>query len=85
MPTVQANGISIYYELSGAGEPLVLIGGLGADSSLTAGLAPAFTHRYQVLVFDNRGAGRSSKPDLPAAAGPGRIGLARPRPLVRTC
>lgn len=65
MPTVQANGISIYCEVSGAGEPLVLIGGLGADISLTAGLAPAFADRYQVVVFDNRGAGRSSKPDLP--------------------
>jgi hypothetical protein len=30
---VGANGLDIYYELHGAGEPLVLIGGLGADST----------------------------------------------------
>ena len=29
MPTAQANGINIYYEARGEGEPMVLISGLG--------------------------------------------------------
>jgi 3-oxoadipate enol-lactonase len=65
MPTAQVNGIGIYYELAGAGEPLLIIGGLGADLTLLAPLIPALAARFQVLTFDNRGAGRSSKPDTP--------------------
>ena len=40
MPTAQVNGIGIYYEVHGSGDPLVLIGGLGADVSLAAGWRP---------------------------------------------
>ena len=31
MPTIPSNGISIYYEIHGAGEPVLLIGGLAND------------------------------------------------------
>ena len=34
MPHVQANGINIYYESQGEGEPLLLIAGLGATHHL---------------------------------------------------
>lgn len=65
MPMVQVNGLAMYYELAGAGEPVVLIGGLSSDVSLTAGLAAPLSATYRVLRFDNRGAGRSGKPDVP--------------------
>ncbi len=65
MPTVRANGIMIYYEMHGAGEPLLLIGGLGADITLLRLLIASLSPRHQVIAFDNRGAGRSDKPDLP--------------------
>jgi len=65
MPTVRANGIDLYYELHGQGEPLVLIGGLGVDNTFFRPLTEAFAKQFRVLSFDNRGAGRSDKPDVP--------------------
>lgn len=55
----------MYYELAGAGQPLVLIAGLGLDLSECGPLIDALATRYRVLAFDNRGAGRTDKPDEP--------------------
>jgi pimeloyl-ACP methyl ester carboxylesterase len=65
VPTVQANGVHVYYEVHGTGEPLLLICGLGADLTQFAGCTRRLARRYRVVVFDNRGAGRSGKPDVP--------------------
>jgi 3-oxoadipate enol-lactonase len=65
MPTVTVNDITMYYESHGTGFPLVLIGGLGADLSLLTPLTTGLAERRRVLVFDNRGAGRTDQPDRP--------------------
>ncbi|MDH6120387.1 3-oxoadipate enol-lactonase [Kitasatospora sp. GAS204A] len=65
VPTVQVGELDVYYEVHGSGPPLLLIGGLGADLTLFAPLTERLVQRYQVIVFDNRGAGRSGKPDQP--------------------
>lgn len=52
MPTARVDDISIYYEVHGVGEPLLLIGGLGADLTLFAGLIGWLAPRYQVVAFD---------------------------------
>lgn len=65
MPTVKVNDITMYYELQGEGEPLVLIAGLGLDLSEYNGIDSWLAQKYQVLAFDNRGAGRTDKPDTP--------------------
>jgi pimeloyl-ACP methyl ester carboxylesterase len=65
VPKVQANGIQIHYETHGTGAPLVLIGGLGADTFLWFRQVPELCKHFQVIVFDNRGAGESDKPDEP--------------------
>lgn len=65
MPTVKVNDITMYYELQGAGEPLVLIAGLRLDLSDYHGIDSWLAQKYQVLAFDNRGAGRTDKPDIP--------------------
>jgi 3-oxoadipate enol-lactonase len=65
MPTVTVDGLRMYYELHGAGPPLVLIGGLGLDLSECGPLIDALAASYRVLAFDNRGAGRTDKPDEP--------------------
>jgi pimeloyl-ACP methyl ester carboxylesterase len=65
MPTVSVNGLRMYYELAGAGPPLVLIAGLGLDVSECGQLIDALAGRYRVLAFDNRGAGQTDKPDEP--------------------
>ena len=59
------NGIDIYFEVRGRGEWLVIIGGLGVDSSAFQHYSNILSSTYQVLTFDNRGSGRSSKPDTP--------------------
>ena len=41
MPTVHANGIDIYYEVQGEGEPLVLIPYLAADQACYAFQVPS--------------------------------------------
>jgi 3-oxoadipate enol-lactonase len=60
--TVQANGQELYYELHGEGPPLVLVMGIGYDSSLwTLAQVPVLSTQFQVILVDNRDAGRSSK------------------------
>jgi 3-oxoadipate enol-lactonase len=65
MPTARVHGITMYYEQHGAGEPLPLINGLGADITLLAPFIAWFARSYRVVAFDNRGAGRTDKPDAP--------------------
>jgi 3-oxoadipate enol-lactonase len=63
MPYVKVNDIQMYYEIHGDGEPLVLIVGLGTDISEWEGIIRWLAQNYKVLAFDNRGAGRTDKPD----------------------
>ena len=65
MPTINANGISLYYEQHGNGPDLLLIMGLGMHSAAWALQTPVFAEHFRVTAFDNRGAGRSSAPDEP--------------------
>src|SRR2546428_12711919 len=65
MATAKINGIEIYYEVHGSGEPLLLIMGLGANATGWYAQIPALSKEYQVIAFDNRGAGRSEKPNEP--------------------
>ncbi len=68
MPTVNSNGIDLYYEVHGAGEPLVLIAGLGYDAWMWHRMIPGLAERFQVISFDNRGVGHSDKPAGPYTA-----------------
>ena len=64
--TVPANGQELYYELHGDGPPLVLVMGIGYDSSLwTLAQVPVLSTQFQVILVDNRDAGRSSKARQP--------------------
>lgn len=64
MPVVRVNDINMYYEVHGAGEPLVLIHSF-FDLTSWANQIPAFSQKYKVLVFDGRGVGRSDAPQPP--------------------
>jgi 3-oxoadipate enol-lactonase len=69
MPIIKVNDIDLYYETYGQGEPLVFISGFTSDHSLWQPVLSGFTDKYQVIIFDNRGAGKSSdKPDYPYTA-----------------
>jgi len=65
MPTIKIGDINIYYEVHGEGEPLLLIMGLGSDLTSWIFQIPEFSKKYRVIVFDNRGVGRSDAPDVP--------------------
>jgi len=64
MSTVKANGLEIYYEITGSGPPLTLIMGLGCSARQWKWMVPVFAKSFQVITFDNRGVGRTSKPDM---------------------
>jgi pimeloyl-ACP methyl ester carboxylesterase len=49
----------IYYEIHGAGEPVLLIGGLASDSQSWISVTNALSTQYRIIVFDNRGSGRT--------------------------
>lgn len=62
MSYADINGISLYYEEHGAGEPLLLLhGGLGAGE-LYAPVLPALAEHRRVIVVDLAGHGHSPDP-----------------------
>jgi len=63
MPTVQANGIDINYEVQGEGEPVVLIPYLAADQACYAFQVADYAKQFTCFSVDLRGAGLSSKPE----------------------
>ena len=63
MPTVQANGIDVYYEVQGAGEPVVLIPYLAIDQACYAFQVADYAKHFTCFTVDLRGAGLSSKPE----------------------
>ena len=65
MPTIKVNDINMYYETYGSGDPLVLIAGLGTDLTVYKQIISLLSQEFKVLAFDNRGAGRTDKPDMP--------------------
>lgn len=65
MPTIKVNDINMYYEIRGEGEPLLLIAGLGTDQSIYEPIIRRLSQKYRVISFDNRGVGRTDKPDIP--------------------
>ncbi|HEV7346938.1 alpha/beta hydrolase [Telluribacter sp.] len=62
MPFVQTNGIQLYYEERGSGEPLLLIMGITADGSVWEPHVSDWEKYYRCLLPDNRGVGKSDKP-----------------------
>jgi len=65
MPTTEANGQTLYYEVHGEGEPLLLVMGLAADTVAWALQVPAFAAEHRTVIFDNRDVGQSSMAEGP--------------------
>jgi 3-oxoadipate enol-lactonase len=61
VPKANVNGINLYYQVHGDGEPLVLIQGFGGGHRGWFFQTRAFQKYFRVIVFDNRGIGRSDK------------------------
>ena len=66
MPIITANGLDLSYRIDGDGpETLVLVNGLADDKESWEAQIPAFSERYRVISFDNRGIGASPTPPGP--------------------
>jgi 3-oxoadipate enol-lactonase len=66
MPQASVNGIKLHYDESGAGDPLLMIMGLGSSSaSWNPALVNQLARSFRVITYDNRGTGLTDKPDVP--------------------
>lgn len=65
MPCTEREGTKLYWEVRGAGEPILLIMGLGVSLEGWNRIGPALATRYRTILFDNRGVGRSDVPPGP--------------------
>lgn len=65
MPFVRVSDIRIHYEVSGNGEPLLFIPGWGTEITTMAAVIEKFSSHFRIIAIDNRGTGRSGKPDAP--------------------
>ena len=68
MPIAKVGDINLYYETHGKGEPLVLIMGYTLRGDHWLDMQSKLAREYRVIVFDNRGTGRSDKPEMPYTA-----------------
>ncbi len=63
MPTIRARDINLYYESHGAGDPLLMIMGLGSSAlAWEPALIGELARSFRTIIYDNRGTGRSDKP-----------------------
>jgi len=65
MPVAKANGINLYYDTCGRGEPLVMIMGFAGSHAGWIFQRRFFRKHFRVITFDNRGVGRTGKPAGP--------------------
>ncbi len=75
MSSVEANGVSIEYEVRGEGPPVLLVMGLGGQlTDWPEELVDGFVNRgFKTIVFDNRDSGLSSETDWEAPGLPATI------------
>ena len=65
MPKVKVGDINMYYEVHGQGEGLIFIAGFASSLDVWRPVIPMFSREYRLVIFDNRGAGRTDAPDIP--------------------
>lgn len=62
MPFKRANGVGLFYEVSGAGEPLVLVHGSWGDHHSWGPVVAPLSESLEVVVYDRRGHSQSERP-----------------------
>jgi 3-oxoadipate enol-lactonase len=65
VPSVRANGIEVFYERLGSGPPLLWLNGSGSTVAQVAPLLRPYTDRFDVVIHDQRGLGRTEVPPGP--------------------
>jgi pimeloyl-ACP methyl ester carboxylesterase len=56
------NGVDLFYELAGSGDPLVLVHGSWVDHNSWQFVVPDLTRSFRVLTYDRRGHSLSERP-----------------------
>ena len=62
-----SRGFRLYYERHGEGEPLLLITGFTISGAVFEPILPLYTQRFECVLYDNRGSGRSRTPLHPTS------------------
>jgi pimeloyl-ACP methyl ester carboxylesterase len=57
---LEINGICLYYEVHGQGDPILLMQGGGGSAEVFNRMLPGLTTHFQVITPDTRGRGRST-------------------------
>src|ERR1700741_3500666 len=65
MPFTENDGVEIFWDEEGKGDPVLLIMGLGWPSDMWYRTKPLLAVQYRTIIFDNRGAARSEMPAGP--------------------
>lgn len=60
--TVEIDGLTLFYEVTGSGDPLILMHGWGCDHTTVASIAAAASATHTVYSLDLPGFGRSDEP-----------------------
>lgn len=63
--TMEINGAYIWYAIFGSGEPVIMLHGGLANSNYWGHQIPELAKKYQVVVMDSRGHGRSNNDGKP--------------------
>ena len=67
--TAVSTGVELQYEITGEGDPLLLVMGTAGSMGLWGELTSRLSEQYQVIAFDNRGLGGSERGDGPLSMG----------------
>ncbi len=60
---VDVNGINLCYRIDGEGDPIVEIHGFGSKKESFMAQTPVLSKQFKVISFDNRGSGKSERPN----------------------
>lgn len=62
MPMIRLNGLDVFYETRGRGDPVLLVHGLGSSTEDWEPQVDALAREFTVVAYDVRGHGRTGKP-----------------------
>lgn len=67
MTIASVNGVDLYYEIHGSGEPLFLTHGSWGDATAWEAVVPGLADRFEVVIWDRRGHARSTNGEGPGS------------------